>query len=83
MVNFDSFNHLINIPFFYNDKETGIGWNIQIFNIYREADFDSIIVILTDNIKVELSHIDMVMGPEKVLEKILDSYEKQIGDLNV
>jgi hypothetical protein len=82
MFNSNSLNDLIGIPFFYNDKETGVGWNIEIFEVYREAMFDSTVIILTDNIKVKLSHLDMIRGAERVFQKLHDSYEKQIGELN-
>ena len=82
MFNHNSLDHLIGIPFFYSDKETGIGWNIEIFEIYREAMFDSIVLVLTDNIRVKLSPLDMVRSKETVFEKIYETYEKQIGELN-
>lgn len=83
MFNYNSMlNNLVGVPFFYSDKETGVGWDIEIFEVYRESMFDFVVVVLTDNIRVKLSHIDLVRGPEQIFKRIYETYEKEIGELN-
>jgi hypothetical protein len=75
-------SNFIGKPMFYNDKETGIGWDIEVFDVYKSADTASTRIIITDNIVVEISPLEMVMGQKTVLKKIHAEYAKQIGELN-
>lgn len=81
MFNHSSLDQLVGKSFFYDDEETGIGWNFHIFEIYREAMFDSVVLILSDNIRIKLSRLDIVRGPECIINKIYNGYKESINNL--
>lgn len=69
------------LKFFYSDEETGIGWNIEVFETFRAAERDSVVLILTDWIRVELDRLDLMMDFSSIVDKILKGYGKLIANL--
>ena len=64
------------LPFY--DKLTGLEWKIEIGGTYMNVYEDSITVIITDDIKVNIDRMNIMNGQEKIFSKILETYERSL-----
>lgn len=77
----NTFETLVGQKMFYSDKETGVGWEIEVFDAYHSMERAGVNLILTDNIRVNLSYIDNVRGYNHIIDKIMEKYENEINNL--
>lgn len=80
LINSPSFGEtLLGKTLTYADEETGLSWGIEIFAAYRAADRLGYILLITDNIKVELSEYLHLVKPETIANQIIETYKRAIG----
>jgi len=75
------YKDLVAHKFMYSDKLTGVGWEIEVFETFRNESDNATVILLTDNVRVEMTRFDTIKGSSHVINKIMESYGNAMNKL--
>lgn len=81
MLSLKTLDSLIGNSLRYEDEETGLEWRIEILNVYRNADYSGITILITDYVKVTISEVALIMRDLRdIVSEIYKEYSRSLNN---